>query len=96
MKIAAGEGFVNHYGAVRLRATGSASLKLRFTSLDEVRGSVLVPLTLSVTTNIELTRISNFTEQRSQLEIKTTEMDEFFSVSKVTIFTKPTAEAYPA
>lgn len=86
---------INHYGLVRLRIAGSASLRMRLLSLDEVRQNILTPLTLATPTNIEPTRLSNFTEQRAQLEISTTLIDETFVCSKIIIFTKPVASSYP-
>lgn len=93
--MAASEGYINHYGAVRLRATGSGSLKLRLLSLSETKTSTLLPLTLSLASNIELTRKCNFQQPRASLEIKTTAIDEYFLISKVIIFFKPVAEGYP-
>ena len=90
-----GEGLIQHYGSVRLRVTGSASLKLRLISDDAIRENVLVPITLATATNIEPTRLSNFTQQSAQLEIETDAINEYFLISKIVIFTKPTATSYP-
>ena len=90
-----GEEVINHYGAVRLRATGSASLKLKLYSLDEVKQSTLTPIILSSSNNIEPNRLSNFTQQRAKLEIRTTEINESFLISKIIIFIKPTAKSWP-
>lgn len=95
MKSSSGEGQINHYGLVRLRVNGSGNLMLRLLSKDEVRENVLVPLVMIDPTNIEPVRLSNFTEQRAALEIKTVEADEIFSISKIVIFSKPTATSYP-
>src|SRR6266542_1779335 len=86
---------INHFGAIRFRITGSASLQMTLFSLDDVENSILVPLTLQPITNIEPNRLSNFTQQRASLEIKTTEFDETFQISKIVIFVKPTAKSYP-
>jgi hypothetical protein len=94
-KQSSGEEVVNHYGAVRLRVAGSGNLKLRLLSLDEVRETILVPIVMADPNNIEPTRLSNFTQQRSQLEIKTTAINEIFHCSKVVIFIKPVATSYP-
>ena len=72
------EEVINHYGAVRLRAVGSASMNLTLFSLDEVKQTTLLPLTLQVRNNIERNRISNFTQQRAKLELRTTEINEYF------------------
>ncbi len=89
------EEVINHYGAVRLRVKGSANLKLKLFSLDEVKQSTLLPLTLSSTTNVEPNRLSNFTQQRAKLEIRTTEINEIFQISKVIVFVRPVAKSYP-
>ena len=87
--MAQNEGFTNHYGAVRMRITGSGSLIMTLYSLDDVNSVTLSPFTMSATTNKELTRLSNFNEQRAALEIKTTEIDETFLINKIVIFHKP-------
>lgn len=89
------EEVVNHYGAVRLRVIGSASLKMNLFSLDRVKQFILLPLTIISKNFIEPTRLSNFTQQRARLEIRTTEIDETFRISKVIIFVKPIAKSYP-
>ena len=90
-----GEGQINHYNGVRLRVNGSGSLKLRLLSLDEVRERVLLPLEMSTLTNREPFRKANFKEQRVQLEIKTTEINEVFVISSIIFFVKPSASNYP-
>lgn len=89
------EEIINHFGAVRLRVTGSASLRLKFLSLDESKQFALKPLTLLARTDIEPNRISNFTQQRAKLEIRTTEINETFSISKIVIFTRPVGKSLP-
>ncbi len=94
-RASSGEELINHYGAVRLRAKGSASLKLKLLSLDETKISNLLALTLQPTTNIEPNRLSNFTQQRAKLELRTTEINETFQISKVIVFVRPVAKSYP-
>ena len=89
------EGYIHHYGAVRMRVTGSGALQMKLISLDDVRELELVDFTLAATTNIEPTRLCNFTDQSAYLEIKTTEIDERFEISKIVIFTKPVASNRP-
>lgn len=91
----AGEELINHFGLTRFRVTGSGNLRLRFLSLDEVYEDVLAVLPMSAATDVESTRLANFTQQRAQLEIKTTEINEYFQISKIVIFTKPVATSYP-
>lgn len=89
------EEVINHYGAVRLGVTGSGNLRLTLYSLDEVKVSPLLPLVLQTRTNIEPNRLANFTQQRAKLEIRTTEIDEHFKVTKVIVFVKAVAKSYP-
>jgi hypothetical protein len=95
MPIASNEEIINHYGAVRLRVTGSAELKLTLFSLDEIYAFSLLALTLKSKNAIEPNRISNFTQQRAKLEVRTTEIDETFQINKIVVFTKPVAKSYP-
>lgn len=94
-KSTSGEESVNHYGGVRMRVTGSGNLKMRLLSLSETRESVLIPFVLAATTDIEPFRLANFTQQRAQLEIKTTVINETFEISKIIIFVKPVASSLP-
>ena len=89
------EGLINHYGAIRLRSKGSATLQLTLTSLDRTLQNALIPITLSSLTNVEPLRLSNFTQQRASLEIRTTQLNENFQISKVVIYIKPVASSYP-
>lgn len=94
-QVAAREGQINHYIGVRMRVTGSASMQMRFLSLDEVVTSTLLPLTITPTNSREPFRKANFKQQRIQLEIKITTINEYFEISKIVIFSKPSAASYP-
>jgi hypothetical protein len=90
-----GEEVVNHYGAVRLRVTGSASLQLTLFSFDAVDSNILMPIPLESAIDIEPNRLANFTKQNAQLQIQTTNIDEYFKISKIIIFIKPIAKSFP-
>lgn len=89
------EGMINHYENLRIRMNGSGDLKLKLLSMDGVKIFIALPLTLEGVTNKEPTRKVNFTQQRAQLEIRTTAINEFFEISKIVFFMKPVAENYP-
>lgn len=89
------EQVVNHYGAVRLRVVGNASLKMSLFSFDETQQTVLVPIPLNTTTAIEPNRLSNFTQQRAKLKIYTQNINETFQISKIIVFAKPVAKSFP-
>lgn len=94
-KTKANEEVINHYGAVRLRVKGSANLRLVLYSLDEIKQNALLAVPIQSKTDVEPTRLSNFTQQRAKLEIRTTEIDETFQISKIVVFVKPVAKSYP-
>ena len=50
---------------------------------------------MAASTNIEPVSLANFTDQRAQIEFKTTEINETFSISRMVIFVRPTATGYP-
>lgn len=94
-KTSPGEEIINHYGAARLRIKGSASLRLTLFSLDEIKLYTLLPLQIFTATNIEPNRLSNFTQQKAKLELRTTEIDEVFQCNKIIVFVRPVAKSYP-
>ena len=87
---------ISHFTGIRLRVTGSGSLRPTLYSLDDIRSEVLVAMTMSATTNIEPFRLSNFMEQRARLELKTTALNETFRINRIIIFAKPIFTMYPA
>lgn len=89
------EEVINHYGAIRLRVNGSASIRPTLFSLDEIKQNALVAITIEEKTNKEPNRLANFTQQRAKLELRTTEINEVFQISKIIIFAKPVAKSYP-
>jgi hypothetical protein len=94
-KSSGGEEVINHYGAVRLRVNGSANLQLSLFSLDKTLQNILIPVPCQSLTAVEPNRLSNFTQQRAKLMIRTTEINETFQVSKIIVFVKPVAKSWP-
>lgn len=94
-RVSSGEEVINHYGAIRLRIKGAGNLQPTLFSLDEQQSTVLAPIVLNTTTAIEPNRLSNFTQQRAKLELTTSNIGEFFVISKIIIFTKPVAKSWP-
>jgi len=84
-----------HFNAVRLRVTGSGNLRLSLRSLDNINVSTLAVLPMLNVTNRELVTLSNYIDQLGQLELKTTAINETFSLSRIVIFVKPIATSHP-
>ena len=89
------EEVINHFGLVRFRIFGSANLKMTLFSLDETKYFSLLALAIKAKNNIEPTQLSNFTQQRAKLEIRTTEINETFQISKAIVYVRPVAKSYP-
>ena len=88
-------GEILHFGVVRMRANGNGTLRNALISMDDVNSSQLPNITLSIVTDKEPTILANFNEQRAYLNLQTINKDEWFVISKITIFVKPTATGYP-
>lgn len=94
-KNSSNDGGILHFGAVRYRVTGSGNLKTFLRSLDNVKNKQLSNTVMAAINDIEPTRWANFTNQRAQIEFKTTEINEVFNISKIIVFVKPVATSYP-
>lgn len=88
-------GEIIHFTAIRLRLNGNGNLQPSLKSLDEINTQNLVVMSMTSTTNKEPTRLANYIDQRGFLELKTTLINEWFVISKITIFVKPLFTSYP-
>lgn len=91
---------VNHFNAIRMRVLGAGNLIVKLNSLPDNNGNAINTLTLnsvvmSNSTAIQPTVLSNFIEQRAQLELKTTELNEVFKITRIVVFARPIASSYP-
>lgn len=85
-----------HFGVIRMRVLGSGNLQLFLHSLDDASNILtLTSIAMVAATNKEPTVLANFIDQYGQLEIKTTNINETFEVSKIVIFVKPVSTGYP-
>jgi hypothetical protein len=83
-----------HLGPVRIRVKGSGNLQIKAYSLDFVRESELPDIAMAINTDRVETILGNFKSQKMQLEIGTSEESEYFTISRITPFTKPVATGY--
>lgn len=88
-------GEILHFNAIRTRVTGSGSLQLFLRSLDNTSSVQLTSISMSAATNREPTVLANFIDQRAQLEVRTTAIDEKFSISRIILYVRPLASEYP-
>lgn len=84
-----------HFNSVRMRVTGSGNLQTFLRSLDDVSNTQLPNIAMAASTNKEPTILANFTDQRAQVEVRVTEIDEHFTISYIHVFWKFRASEYP-
>lgn len=94
-KIGGGSEYINHITSVRMRLNGTGSLQMSLSGLDDIRSYTMLPLTMSLTPGLEPTRLANFRSQRTRFNITTTVINDYFRISRIVIFTKPSATSYP-
>lgn len=87
--------YLNNFNSVRLRLNGSGSLLMTMYTLNDVNNVELVPLTMAVLTDKEPTRLTNLTSQRAALKIYVDEIDEYFEINRLIIYTKAIFDEYP-
>ena len=86
---------LQHVTGVRLRVTGTGNLLMTLFSQDNIRTQVLTSIPMAAATNIQPFRLANFIEQRTQLQLKTTVLDEFFKINRIIVFMKEVYTSYP-
>jgi len=90
---------INHFHVIQLRITGTGTLKSKLYSLPDragvMRSEDLENLNMTTQTSREPVLLANFMEERAKLKIYTTEIDEIFTIRKITVFIKPTYTSDP-
>lgn len=84
-----------HCGATRMRITGSGTFKQTLSCLDNTASEVMPTLAMSSTPGKEIITLSGFIADRICLRGEVTDIDEWFNISKITIYVKPIATGYP-
>lgn len=89
---------INHFHVIQLRVTGSGNLKGKLYSLPNSAGvqitEDLINLAMASAYR-EPALLANFMQERAMLELKTTEIDEIFTIRSIKVFVKPTWTSDP-
>lgn len=86
---------IDHFTAVRMRVVGSGNLDMVLYSHDDILNQELVPFTMAGATNIQPTRLANFIQQRAMLNISVDEINEWFRINRIIVYTKEFATSFP-
>lgn len=90
-----GIGEILHFAVVRYVLAGVGSFHSFLRSSEDIRNQALVDVTLQSSTNRQPNVLANFKEQCAQLEGNVTEINEYFIISRIVMFVKPTESGYP-
>lgn len=86
---------INHFNMVRMRVTGTGNLRLTLFSLNDVKWQSLPDIVMSETTDIQPRKLANFKTQRASLQIGTVNINEYFRINRIIIYSKPIYSEYP-
>ena len=84
-----------HAGFVRARVSGSGTFRMTLASLDDVTSETLPTISMSSTPGNEPGVLGGFISQKISLKVEVNAIDEWFNVSKLTIFIRPVATGLP-
>lgn len=92
---------INHYNGLRLRVIGAGSLQVNSYAFSgdndnpDVLVETLVPYTMASATKVEPTLLMNAKEFRLSIEVKVTEINEYFEIQRMVVFMKPLFTGVP-
>lgn len=86
---------IQHTVSVRYRVYGTGVLRTTLYSYQDVTSSTLPTITMENATDKHPTILSNFSNQKTQIQFQVTGYDETFVISKILAFVKPTATGHP-
>ena len=87
--------YINHFGSIRLRVTGSGTLNAKLVSMNTTTESILANITLQSTTPRYINQLANFNQQKAQLVLQTTDLNAYFFLRQIIFYVKPVAESFP-
>lgn len=86
---------INHLGIIRTLVKGVGDLKFTAYSYSFSRSKTIPTITMQSAGDRLPTPLANFQAQKMCLEFRTTEIDEYFTISRITPFIRPVEMEYP-
>lgn len=84
-----------HVNPIRVRVTGDGDLQAFLFDTGLENNSELDAKTMSLTSAKSVNYLSNFRAEQICLMLMTTEIDEYFTISNMYAYVKPTAASFP-
>lgn len=86
-KLFAKSGWINHFSGLKFRITGSGTLSMELSGLDDTNAVAPPTLTLSAAPGVELFRLINYKNEKMSVKFAVGAPD-YFSINKLTAFAK--------
>lgn len=87
--------FINHFGQVRMRLTGSGVMEAKLLSLEDVQEIQLANTTMQTGNPKFVNLHTNFEQQRARLKLTTTEFGATFLLRQIIFYIKPVGTNFP-
>jgi hypothetical protein len=85
----------SHFNPVRVRVMGSGNLQAFLFDTGLVNFAELDAKAMSLTSARSVNYLSNFRAEKANLQLIITEKDEYFNISSIWLYVKPTAASFP-
>lgn len=90
---------ISHFNALRPRVIGSGDLQVAAYAPGGDNTDILIetilPYTMASATARQPTLLMNVKQQRISIEIKVTEINEWFQINRMSVFYKPLFTSFP-
>ena len=89
-----GDEAVLHFAAIRIRVIGQGNLQLTLKGLDANPTANLPSIVMQMGPGREPQMLCNFINQRVQLRVFVTNLDENFKINRIVLYGKPIYTSY--
>jgi hypothetical protein len=85
----------SHVNPIRVRVKGEGELQAFLFNDGQLVNATLAPQTMSLTTAQSANFLSNFVAEKTCLLLMTSEIDEYFTISNIYAYVKPSVMSFP-
>lgn len=83
------DGIINHYNAIRMRVVGSGVLRITAYGLDRANSFGAKDVVLNLLPGKEYTRLLEMKSEKCYISLKTSAINEYFHINKLSLFYVP-------
>ncbi len=85
----------SHINPIRIKVNGDGNLRVFLFTTENVTGTELNDEAMSLSNARSLNYLSNFVAEKCCLKLMTSEIDEYFIVSNIYAYVKPSVMSFP-